>query len=315
MKYSVSMALLCLATAFPCILAQSIPPAQAAPGIPAEKAEKIPPSTPIAIAGDWIITLGDLQNRINQALPQIRSRYNSAEGRLQLINGMIDNRLLYLEAVQRGLDKDPVLRDRLQSFAEQLYGAELTKRLFQDITVSDQEAKAYYDAHPADFTTPEQVRARHILLKTEPEAAEVLRQLKQGTPFEELARSKSIDSRTAPAGGELGWFARGVMAPGFEKAAFGMEKDAISGVVASGFGFHIIQVEDKRLEQMNPFEIEKIRIISQLRMSKQRGVLETLKQKLRSDARVVIREELLQPVSQSSPDTTSRMLQTVPIKP
>ena len=306
MKHSVRAALFCLGAALVSVTAQTGKSPQE---------EKLPSSTPIAVAGDWVITLGDLESRINQAMPQFRSRFATAEGRRMLLNSMIDNRLLYQEAIRQRLDQDPGIRERLQSFAEQLYSAELSKRLLQGVAVSDQETRGYYDAHPEEFTTPEQVRARHILLKTAEEAAAVLKQLQKGGRFDELAKTRSADSRTAPNGGELGWLRRGVMDPEFDKAAFGLEIGKLSGVVATGLGFHIIEVEEKRAAQVNPFELEKIRIIGQLKGAKQNQVYAEFKQKLRADARVVIRDELLQPQAQTQPDATSRGIQPAPLKP
>jgi peptidyl-prolyl cis-trans isomerase C len=317
MKRSICVALLCLGAASPDVEAQAVKPEHnvTSPAATAAREGQPPANAPIATAADWVITLADMESRMNQAMPQLRSRFATADGRRLLLNNMIDSRLLYMEAVHRGLDKDPVLRDRLQSFAEQLLSSELSKRLLQDILVGEQEAKAYYDAHPEEFTTPEQVRARHILLKTEAEADEILKLLKQGSKFEDLARSRSTDTRTAPTGGELGWFRRGVMAPEFEKAAFRLEIGALSGAVAGSFGFHIIQVEEKRAEQINPFDLEKIRIMNQLKGSKQREIYEAFKKKLRADAGIVIREDLLQPEGQITPETTSRAPQPAPIRP
>lgn len=267
---------------------------------------KLDPSTPIAVVGNSVITLGDLEYRISQTMPQFRVRFSSAEGRRMLLNTMIDSRLLYEEAVRRGMDKDPVLRERLQAYTEQFLGGELTKKILQEITATEQEAKAYYDSHPQEFGIPEQVKARHILLTSEEEAKGVLKQIQEGASFEELARSKSKDDRTAANGGELGLFRRGVMAPEFEKVAFELQPGAISGVVATGTGFHIIQVEEKRPAQLNSFESEKLRVMNKLKVQKQRDSYEAFKNQLKQDAKIVIREELLQPQEVTVPEATSR---------
>lgn len=92
-----------------------------------------------------------------------------------------------------------------------------------------------------------QVKARHILLDTEEEAKSVLERIKQGEKtFSELATEYSKDPASGVEGGDLGYFARGYMVPEFETAAFALEKDAVSDIVQTQFGFHIILCEDRR---------------------------------------------------------------------
>ncbi len=95
-------------------------------------------------------------------------------------------------------------------------------------------------------TTTEQVRARHILLATEQDARDALALLKEApATFQDVAKARSTDDSNKDQGGDLGWFARGVMAPEFEAAAFALEPGQISDVVTTTFGFHIILVEEK----------------------------------------------------------------------
>lgn len=93
-------------------------------------------------------------------------------------------------------------------------------------------------------TTAEQVHARHILVASEEEAQQVLDRLMTGDAFDVVAAEVSIDTYSAEAGGDLGWFPRGAMAPEFEEAAFSTPPGQLSGIVASDFGYHIILVEE-----------------------------------------------------------------------
>lgn len=92
---------------------------------------------------------------------------------------------------------------------------------------------------------PRKVHAKHILVKAEQEALEVLFDLKQGKDFEELARKKSLCS-SAKKGGDLGWFGRGQMVKEFESAAFALKPGETSRPVKSKFGWHVIQVVDAK---------------------------------------------------------------------
>lgn len=92
-----------------------------------------------------------------------------------------------------------------------------------------------------------EVKARHILLETEEEAKKVLELVKKGDKtFSELAAEHSTDLASGKDGGDLGYFGKGAMVGEFEQAAFALEKGAVSDLVQTRFGYHIIQCEDKR---------------------------------------------------------------------
>lgn len=134
-------------------------------------------------------------------------------------------------------------------------------------TVSADEISKYYNANQDKFRTPERVKTRHILVKTpagpdgkvdqkaadaaRAKAADLLKKIKGGADFAELAKSSSEDS-SAKEGGELGWVQHGQFVAEYDKAAFAMSKGQISDPVQSQFGFHIIQVEDKEEARLKP---------------------------------------------------------------
>ena len=104
------------------------------------------------------------------------------------------------------------------------------------------------------YSTPEQVRASHILLKTEgkddaavkKQAEELLAKVKAGADFAELAKKYSEDEASKAKGGDLDFFRKGQMVPEFDKAAFAMKPGEISDLVKTQFGYHIIKVVDKK---------------------------------------------------------------------
>src|SRR5947207_13624709 len=136
-----------------------------------------------------------------------------------------------------------------------------TKMLAQT-QVTQQDLASYYDQHRDEYRVPEQVNVRHILFKTPPaggdgkvdpkaldaaraKAEDVLKQVKAGGNFADLAKKYSEDT-TAKEGGALGWIGRGKTVPEFEKAAFSLPKGGNSDLVKSSFGLHIIHVDDKQ---------------------------------------------------------------------
>jgi peptidyl-prolyl cis-trans isomerase D len=121
--------------------------------------------------------------------------------------------------------------------------------------VDDAAVRAYYDNHRDEFTTPDQVRARHILIKTDkrsPEEARkmidaIQKRLAGGADFAAVAREASEDEGSKATGGDVGYFAHtGQMVKPFEDAAFSAEVGKVVGPVQTQFGFHLIQVTDKR---------------------------------------------------------------------
>src|SRR5881397_1354447 len=133
--------------------------------------------------------------------------------------------------------------------------------------VKDDDVAEYYALHKEDkFTEPEQVRARHILIKVAADAGadakaaarkkaeELLAKVKAGADFAALAKESSEDPGSAAKGGDLGLFLRGRMTPAFEEAAFALQAGGVSDVVETPFGFHVIKVEEHRPGGVKPLE-------------------------------------------------------------
>lgn len=134
--------------------------------------------------------------------------------------------------------------DISEDYFKEIYKQEMiiSKLIDEVITVEDNEIEEFHKANLDNFI---EVKARHILVKTEEEAKEIIEELKNGRDFIELAKEKSTGP-SGPDGGDLGYFGKGRMVPEFEKAAFALEPGEISDVVQTSFGYHVIKVEDKR---------------------------------------------------------------------
>jgi peptidyl-prolyl cis-trans isomerase C len=212
------------------------------------------------------------------------SRVNSLKK--QILELLINQELLWQEAekekivvsqkeidealakVKASASSEEEYRSRLKKagFTEESYAQDLKRRLSaqrliqediaKDISVSDEEIHAFYEGNPAQFTRPEQVHVRHILVKVEADTDDdakkaarekidgVLTQAKAGADFAELAKKKS-EGPTAKKGGDLGFISRGQTVPPFEQAAFALHVGEVSDVVETDFGYHVIKMEER----------------------------------------------------------------------
>ncbi|MGI6066441.1 MAG: foldase protein PrsA [Bacillota bacterium] len=137
---------------------------------------------------------------------------------------------------------------------------ELTKLLEGEVSVSEEEMKKYFEENKETFNQQEQVQVRHILVETIDKANEVKEKLAGGADFAELAKEYSTDASNKDAGGELGYIIKGQMVEEFEKAAFSLEVGETSDPVKTKYGYHIINVEDKKAAKAAKYEDHKTEI-------------------------------------------------------
>jgi peptidyl-prolyl cis-trans isomerase D len=177
-----------------------------------------------------------------------------------------------------------------------------TTKLLAQTQVTPQDLKSYYDQHSGEFRTPEQVNVRHILIKSplpgpdgkvdpkamdaaRAKAQDVLKQLKAGGNFAELAKKYSDDPGSAKNGGSLGFIGKGRTVPEFEKAAFSLPKGGTSDLVQSSYGFHIIHVDDKQDAHLKSIDEVKAQIEPLIKQQKAAQAAQTAAAELLSQAR------------------------------
>lgn len=169
------------------------------------------------------------------------------------------------------------------------------------VHITDADLRDYYDQHREQYRQPEQVKVSHILIKTplpgpdgkvdqkgvaeaQQRAEDLLKQVKNGANFEDLARKYSEDPGSAKNGGSLGWIGRGQTVPEFEKVAFSLPKGQISGVVKSSYGFHIIRVDDRHEAELKPLDEVKSEIEPVLKRQRAQQIAEDEAQKILNQA-------------------------------
>ena len=211
------------------------------------------------------------------------------------MSSVIEIRLVAAKAEQEGLADDPDFKRRMAFLRDRALHEEFVKTQIAD-TITDEEVRARYDKEVAATPPQNEVRARHTLVKTEEEAKAIIKELNDGADFAKLADEKSQDK--GGNGGDLGYFGPGQMVPEFEKAAFSLDVGAITQEpVQSKFGYHIIKVEDKRLQQPPPYEEVK----DQMRSVVMRERYVELASKIRSDAEVDVQDPALKALIEGNP--------------
>jgi peptidyl-prolyl cis-trans isomerase D len=172
-------------------------------------------------------------------------------------------------AKNKGFFNVPETRDLQIILADQA-------KVADTIEVTDAQIQDYYNGHKDEYRTPERVHARHILLSTankpkdevpkiQAQAETLLKQIKSGGDFAELAKKNSQDPGSAQKGGDLGWVSRGQMVKNFEDAVFTLKPNEISNVVTTEYGFHIIQVLEKQPAHLQTLDEVKPAIIATLK--------------------------------------------------
>jgi peptidyl-prolyl cis-trans isomerase C len=162
-----------------------------------------------------------------------------------LLKQMIATMLSVQAARVSGLDKEPVVVQRIKSFeARILEDAFIGRILAQRVT--DDALRARHEKSSKTTGEEEQVRARHILVKTKAEADQIIKEIANGADFEDMARKKSTGPSGAK-GGDLGFFTRGAMVKPFSEAAFALKAGQVTpNPVQTRFGFHVIKLVERR---------------------------------------------------------------------
>lgn len=194
-----------------------------------------------------------------------------AQARRQVLEQMIDQELIWQEAVLMGIAiSDQELESKIQEIVEQSGGQEDFQQSLRDIGTSYDDfrqmlldqllSEAVFGAVTVSISSvAEQVHARHVLLSTRAGAEEVLARLQVGEDFAFLAREYSEDVSSREVGGDMGFFPKGVMPPEVENAAFSMEVGETSEIIQSQFGFHIVQVLEREEREIAAEVFESLR--------------------------------------------------------
>jgi peptidyl-prolyl cis-trans isomerase C len=252
----------------------TLAPAAAPAGRSARAARPVPESLQVLVrVGGESITRGDVQRRLEELPEQFRSTYTAPEGRRQLLDRMIEEKVWLLAAKKAGVPNRPAVQRQVEQQKRDLYiRTHLNEVMAGNPAPSDSALRGYYDAHRAEYAIPATLTLRHIQSKTEADARRVLALARNPREdFAKLAQRWSRDSLTMASGGQLGTVTReGMFAsigrqPALAESALALGEGRIGGPWRTDRGWHVVKVEAVKPEGVRPFD--QVRSMIQRQMS------------------------------------------------
>lgn len=259
---------------------QPAKPPAAKPAAPAKPAEALKDPV-VAIVNGQKIRLSELEVA-KQSLPQQYRNMPMTAIYPALLDRIVDSKLVEQDGRKHKVTDDFAFKKRMAFVEEQvIQDFWLQKEIAAKVT--PEKLKQAYQERLKTMPAEEEVHARHILVATEAEAKTIIADLKKGADFDKLAREKSTDKASGAEGGDLGWFKKTDMVKEFADAAFALKKGALTDQpVKTQFGYHVIQVEDRRRAPPPSFE----EMSDQIRQDLARETVTAMLNQLRGNAKI-----------------------------
>ncbi len=238
---------------------------------PAPTGDPAPPPTPsitlcgagddgseiVVRAGDVVVSRAELDAAIQRLPARARDRYAEVPPQRMLARRLAEERLLCRAAEAAGIDASAMARRAAEEAVAAWY-----LDLAETAAVTDEAVEAFYASNGSRYAL-EVVNAAHIVVADKATAERLLREIRAGADFANLAIASSTDKRSGPQGGAVGWISRGRMDSAWTDAAFALEPGAVSDPVKTPYGWHLIKVDARRstqpLEEVRPGIERKLR--------------------------------------------------------
>ncbi len=202
------------------------------------------------------------------------------------LRATVNGPLVELEAKARKLAATPEIARAVAKYRETVMESLLFRQhILKDVTLTDAEARAYYDAHQGEFQAPEERHVAHILLASEGEAKAVREKLLAGAEFGQVARKQSRDAGTALFDGKLGWITPDKVPPDF-KQVLTLAAGEVSKPLRSSHGWHLVKVDEIKPMRQLPFDQVQPQLRKRALEAKERAVQTTWLAKLRVPAKI-----------------------------
>jgi peptidyl-prolyl cis-trans isomerase C len=254
------------------------------------------------VSGDVLVQVGNynvtremIDNIIATIPEESRVPFLTPDGRKKILDEIVSF-ILFAEAAKAdGMDKEPAIMTRLDyTKIEYLAKEYFRRKTAKNPPVSEEELMSFYKSHLSEFKPPEEIKARHILVKTEAEANKILEELKKGADFSELAKKYSIDP-AATKGGKLelmdgrDWLPKGTFEKSFEYVLFKIPPGQFGGPVKTQFGWHLVKVDEKREPETPGFVQVRSFIRNRLQEEKNAQIHKQLTEEIEKKIPVVIK--------------------------
>jgi peptidyl-prolyl cis-trans isomerase C len=286
----------------------------------------------LAKVGTSKITVEEFEAKIEKIPPFYKKRVATPEGKKEFLDRLVMDELYYQEAVSRGLDKDSEYLDQIEAIKRNILASKVKKQILeQSVTPSDDEIRQYYEENKEEFTVPESLKLRHILVKVtrpfaapgETEAKPTPEQAKEEAAakakiqkaaaklngkvaFEDVAKEFSDDKASAMKGGEIPPVRKGVKSKEFEDAAWALTAPGqVSPIFQDRRGFNLVKLEEMLPASVKEFDKVKEQIKRKLENEKRKNALDEFNKKLKEKASVVVHEDLLAGIGPSVEETES----------
>lgn len=225
----------------------------------------------LAVSAGHEITEKELNDLIANYPKEQQVYFANPQAKNELLEQLIGFHLFSKMAEDNKIKESKEYKETLAKMELELASHMAATSVLEKVTIDEAEIKAYYDANASQFTTSEQVKAKHILVEEEATAKHIAEEIAGGKSFEDAAKEYS----TCPSkerGGDLGYFGAGQMVPEFEKAAFEGAAGEVIGPVKTQFGYHLILVEDKKEKEVLPLEQVRTQLETTLLQQKKQTV-------------------------------------------
>lgn len=220
------------------------------------------------------ITEADV-DRFLATLGQRGQNYRTPEGRRVILEQVINQKLFLTDAMRNLYEREPAFKAELARIKEDLLVNYAVGKVLENVRVTEEETRKFYDENPDQFTAEPTVNASHILVATEEEAKDILSKIRSGEITFEAAAEQYSSCPSGKEGGCLGDFGRGQMVPEFDTACFEMEVGELRGPVQTQFGYHLIRLNSKGESAPISYEEIKDQIRQKLTADKQQAAYQS----------------------------------------
>jgi peptidyl-prolyl cis-trans isomerase C len=230
----------------------------------------------------------------------------------QLLNSLVNAELLAQAGRKAKVDQNPVVKEQIAQAQNEIIADAYVTSLARS-QVTEAKLRQAYDEYAKKAPQTEEVHARHILVKTEQEAKDIIAQLNKGADFATLAKEKTIDPPGKTDGGDLGYFTKGDMLPEIANAAFALKPGEFTQTpIHTQYGWHIVKVEDRRPGKAGTYEQVAPEIAAQM----EQQVAVNKLQELRGQAKIELFGPDGKPIQVSAPQAApAQHAAPVPAKP